>query len=139
MYSRFQNRPEEGIRIPEHYSGCAFSSVTPSPERAKEEGERYRSRPMEARKPPTPTKAPPPALLLPPREMAEDAERNAPKAPPPPERPAARLFGDLGKAFPFSHGIGFDELLLLGLILLLAQSEKDHETLLWLALLLFCG
>ena len=137
MYSRFQSRPEEGIRIPEHYSGCAFSPAPPTVEKKREESASGRPRSMEAARPtPPPSKnstSPPPTPLLPPREQTE-------KIPPsPPANPVQGLLGDLGKAFPLSHGIGFDELLLLGLILLLAQSGKDQDTLLWLALLLFCG
>ena len=127
MYSRFQNRPEEGIRIPEHYSGCAFSQ-SPSPsEKPREEA--LRPRPIEPTRPSPPSKTPPLPRLPPPAP---------PKEPPTPPS-SSNVLGGLGKSFPFSHGIGFDELLLLGLILLLAQSKKDHETLLWLALLLFCG
>jgi hypothetical protein len=134
MYSRFHNRPDEEIHIPEHYSGCAFSQPSPGPEKKREEPIKPRSHPPEATRPspPPPKKTPPPALLLPPREHVEESE-------PPPTLPLQGLFGDLGKSFPFSHGIGFDELLLLGLVLLLAQSGKDGDMILWLALLLFCG
>lgn len=66
----------------------------------------------------------------------------------------AGLFGGLtdSKHFPFGHGLGFEELLLLGLILfLLREGEEDqqenkhgegsdlHMTLLLLGALLFCG
>lgn len=134
MYSRFQNRPEESLRIPEHYSGCAFSPASPASERPPEEPTRKRIYPMEAARPSPPPKnspPPPPALLLPPQE--EPTEKK------PPSPPAQPILGTLGHAFPFSHGIGFEELLLLGLILLLAQNENSQDTLLWLALLLFCG
>ena len=40
---------------------------------------------------------------------------------------------------PFLQGIGFEELLLLGLIVLLAHNEKGNDIVLWLALLLFSG
>ena len=136
MYSRFQNRSDEGIRIPEHYSGCAFSPTPPPPDRKREEPVKPRPRPVAATKPspPPPLKNPPPALLLPPCEERTKKED---------ETPAISLiekpFEKLGKAFPFSHGIGFDELLLLGLIILLSQSGRDSDMVLWLALLLFCG
>jgi hypothetical protein len=45
----------------------------------------------------------------------------------------------LGKKFPFSHGIGSDELILLGLIFLLSQNEHETDLPLWLTLLLFSG
>ena len=35
-------------------------------------------------------------------------------------------------------GLDFEELLLIGLILLLARSEQENDLILWLALLLFC-
>lgn len=137
MYSRFQSRPDEGIRIPEHYSGCAFSPAPPTVEKKREESASGRPRSMEAARPtPPPSKNPPPPPPVPPLPPREQTEKIPPS---PPANPVQGLFGDLGKAFPLSHGIGFDELLLLGLILLLAQSGKDQDTLLWLALLLFCG
>ena len=124
MYSRSQNRSEAAIRIPEHYSGCAFSKAPP-PEKPREEPPR--PRPIEPTRPSPPPKAPPP--LLPPPSPTH-------KEPPP---LAESPLGGLGKAFPFSHGVGFEELLLLGLILLLGQSGSDPDMILWLALLLFCG
>ena len=131
MYSRFQNRPEHEIRIPEHYSGCAFSP-TPPPEKHREDPPR--PRPLEPTRPSPPPKSPPPALLPPPREP------NSEKSPVSPAVAVSQgLFGSLGKAFPFSHGLGFEELLLLGLILILGQSGSDPDMILWLALLLFCG
>ena len=54
-------------------------------------------------------------------------------------KPFGGLLGNVGRAFPFSHGIGFDEILILGLILLLAREEESSDLVLWLALLLFCG
>ena len=39
----------------------------------------------------------------------------------------------------YSGGIGYEELLILGLILLVAQNEGNEDTLLLLALLLFVG
>ncbi len=35
-------------------------------------------------------------------------------------------------------GIRFEELLLIGLIILLARTEQGSDVILWLALLLFC-
>ena len=46
------------------------------------------------------------------------------------------LFGDHGLSIPI--GLSFDELLLIGLILLLARSETESDVILWLVLLLFC-
>ena len=53
--------------------------------------------------------------------------------------PFSNLFGSLGSAFPFSHGLGFEELLIIGLILLISQSDTDDDVILLLALLLFVG
>ncbi|MBQ2734229.1 MAG: hypothetical protein IJF33_00200, partial [Clostridia bacterium] len=49
------------------------------------------------------------------------------------------LFGSREHSFPLSHGIGFDELLIIGLILLLSRNGQDNDLILWLVLLLFCG
>ncbi len=54
-------------------------------------------------------------------------------------QPFEGLFSHAGHTFPFAHGIGFDELLIIGLILLLSRTEQDSDAVLWLALLLFCG
>lgn len=68
----------------------------------------------------------------------------------PSSRPAGRLFSLFDSTrFPFGHGLGFDELLLLGLILFLSREGDDSrergergdldETLLLLGLLLLWG
>ena len=49
------------------------------------------------------------------------------------------LFRQNGRLQSLLHSVGFEELLLLGLILLLAGSEEYSDTVLWLVLLLFCG
>ena len=53
------------------------------------------------------------------------------------------LFGGAGFGFDigrlFSGGIGYEELLILGLILLVAQCEESEDILLLLVLLLFVG
>ena len=144
MYSRSQNRSEAPIRIPEHYSGCAFSNPnqpqkqekpvpkapTRYPEPAKPSPPPQKQSPVESK----PTVTPPPALLLPPlpEPPKEDLSLSAYK-------PLGNLLGNLGTAFPFSHGLGWDEILIIGLILLLARNGQDSDVILWLALLLFCG
>lgn len=64
----------------------------------------------------------------------------APPPPPPPpkpqEKPSCDLFGGVLPALP--GGLESDELLLIGLILLLARSGEGSDVLPWLALLLFC-
>ena len=159
MYSRYHDRPDRPIRLPENYSGCAFS---PREER-KEEGEgeeRITPRRVEIGRPtPLPPRsvedAPPPfARDEIPTEMPsklpvltgtddgeEDEDATNPAASPAGGflKPFGGLFGNVGRAFPFSHGIGFDEILILGLILLLSRDEQGSDLVLWLALLLFCG
>lgn len=60
------------------------------------------------------------------------------EAPPPKpqEKPSCDLFGGVLPALP--GGLESDELLLIGLILLLARSGEGSDVLPWLALLLFC-
>lgn len=147
MYSRFPDpkaKPEHQIRVPDHYSGCAFSEsrdrpVYPPPA----------SVPPQAPPPTQPARPyPPPVKISPNGDAGFGSDRTPPPKPPEPCRagtpaPAESLrglLGGIGSAFPFTHGLGFDELLLLGLILLLAQSDlADQNLILFLALLLFCG
>ena len=99
---------------------------------------------------------PPRVVVLPPRGSGEEMPQSDLQAPKQEDeshpysqkpnsepsflKPFEGLFGQLGHAFPFSHGLGFDELLLLGLILLIAQSDTESsDVVLWLVLLLFCG
>ena len=140
MYSRFQNRPNSEIRIPEHYSGCAFSAPPPIPEKKQEEPPRPHALPIAPARPSPPQKALPPAILPPSsgEHTKGDPHPFAPTPPPLSQGHTEKPFLPPGKAFPFSHGIGFDELLLLGLIILLSQSGQDGDMVLWLALLLFC-
>lgn len=118
MYSRFSRNGDRAIRIPEHYSGCAFSEIAAS--------------------------APPPREepLPPPSAPAHTAESHGEKQAPPKEadRPALLpLSLSIGNHLPFLGGsLGSEELLLIGLILLLARSEQDNDLILWLVLLLFC-
>ena len=146
MYSRAKDRPRSPIRLPDHYSGWAFRDLPPN----------------DTQDLPLPHSAPPDALSLSPRPMQESEPCHSPTSPPTPpceEHPAAptpscapqkppspsflqpfeHLFGKIGSAFPFSHGLGFDELMILGLILLLSHSDHDPDVLLLLGLLLFCG
>ena len=181
MYSRYHDRPDRSIRIPENYSGCAFSEAgaptdvtpkgtagthridvgKPSPRDAAE-GDSHPDRPI-APPPPRPILLPPPSTHEETRDLPEPSsidreeergetiqtsvghksteKRGADPHHEPHEPPSSlhNLFGRMGSAFPFSHGIGFDELLILGLILLLARSDSDSDLILWLVLLLFCG
>ena len=163
MYSRYHDRP---LRVPENYSGVAFSEAkTAAPEKSAPSPHRLdvarpTPPPPDERRESLPMPPPPRPMLL--SEREDRSETVAHRDPTPPTatktareeqqerhdevreiaalKPFRGLFGQLGHAFPFSHGIGFDELLILGLILLLSQSgEGGSDVVLWLALLLFCG
>lgn len=118
MYSRTQagRSAGESPRLPEHYSGVAFprSAPAPAPAPAPE------APPYCAEGLPLPTPALP---VIPP--AAEE------KSPPPPvaDPPAKIGEGILG-------AIGREELLLLGIIYILAQRHEDDDTILLLLLLL---
>ena len=136
MYSRFQNREERPVQIPEHYSGCAFSATDGRTEKAP-----LKSAPplLEVAHPspdPSHVQETPPRNDLPtcvPQESAhtEPSAHDAPVS----SHKAPRLLGNLGLAFPFSHGVGFEELLLIGLILMISQEGKNDD-LVWLLILL---
>lgn len=98
-------------RLPEHYSGCAF--------RQGREDRPPISVPFSEAPPPPPPPPPPPVPL-----------------PKPKEKPSCDLFGGALPVLP--GGLEGDELLLVGLILLLARSGEGADILPWLALLLFC-
>lgn len=100
-------------RLPEHYSGCAFR---------QERGDR-------------------PPISVPFSEVPPPPPCPPPPCPPPPPKPQEKpsccdLFGGVLPALP--GGLESDELLLIGLILLLARSGEGADVLPWLALLLFC-
>ena len=104
MYSRFPRSSDHPIRLPDHYSGCAFSETE------------------------SPHADPPPPHTQPSHE---------------PPTPTSCIKGEItsifGRSFNlFSGGLQFEELLLIGLIILLARSEQESDVILWLALLLFC-
>lgn len=123
MYSRYYSNRKEEVRLPENYSGCAFPR-----EHGVTEGI-----PAPILRDPPPTKkppeepphepAPPPALPLP-VPVHED-----------PALPAPNSEGLLSR---LSNLLEFDQMLILGLILLLLQSGENTETVFWLVLLLFC-
>ena len=157
MYSRYSDRPEKGIQIPEHYSGCAFSGVRPDLPLPRHLGvakptpaapvppaapERDRPpAPPEKDRPPTP---PPhaeehrekedPSVA---REDTKTSEKSSSHKDLP--LPFGHLFSHLGKSMPFADGLDFDQLLILGLILLLLKNDRDSDVVLWLGLLLLCG
>ncbi|MBE6575005.1 MAG: hypothetical protein E7654_01875 [Ruminococcaceae bacterium] len=118
MYSRTQagRGAGESPRLPEHYSGVAFSQPAPTPVPAHEPA------------------APPhcaDGLPLPTPALPADPPAAEEKCPPPPaDDPPAKIGEGLLGA------IGREELLLLGIIYILAQRRGEDDTILLLLLLL---
>ena len=108
MYSRYSNRPRPSVQVPKHYSGVAFSESG-----AEGDSPRY----LEVAKPSQPAWDSPPEPA--PKEEPPALPAHAPKP-----------------HIPFANGLDFEELLILGLILLLWDNERDSDIILWLGLLL---
>ena len=123
MYSRYPNYRFGGIKIPENYSGNAFSDLP------AEQPEQLETQDI-------------------PKVSAEVAETPASGVPDADDAVSASLlqrkkrlpFGfnfNLGRLF--SGGFGFEELLLIAIILLVSQNDTGDDLILFLALLLFVG
>ena len=151
MYSRYSNRPAKHIQIPEHYSGCAFSEspredaparflevAKPTPRESEGTWSEENSALSAPLPPPIQEEATPHAPLSNEDDTAPPPAKEASAHPALPA-PFQSLFGPLGSALPFSKGLDFDQLLILGLILLLLHNEQDADIVLWLGLLLLCG
>lgn len=153
MYVRPPSNNKGGMKIPENYSGSTFSRSSP-----------YGDMP-----PPVRTQVPrydlPPVDIEPREEIREEATPVYRDEISPTETAAAQVEekkasptqvagvsifssllpkGDLASHFPFGHGIGSEELLILAVMLLVFLSgnesgEVDSEFLLLLGLLLFTG
>ena len=125
MYARQSPLPRP-LRLPRNYSGNAFSA---------EEIPTTGTAPTQEENPPMPESTPSevPTAEAPPEEAATRAS------------PAAKLFPtpgfklDLGRFFGKERGlgIGFEELLIIGMILLISGNDKGDDLLLLLLLLLF--
>ena len=129
MYSRFPRRSEPSVQIPEHYSGCAFSPSEQPP--------------FEKKLPPSPD---PVCAQSPKKEEGEHHGQEIALTAPDHTPVSASCGGNLhdglrsifGGSLPFfPSGMNFEELLLIGLILLLARNDQENDVILWLALLLF--
>ena len=117
MYSRQpMGRFPKGMRVPENYSGNAFSprSSIISDDQETEEGVQ-------------PTDVP--NVSSESESSAQTNDRSADI------RPAFKL--DLGRFFSGNRGFGMEEFLIIALILLLAQNDSGDDTLIFLILLLF--
>lgn len=132
MYSR-NPRERETINIPENYSGNAFrnniyTDIVPETRNEIEE----------------PVRQEPPAPILP--TVIETVAEEKPHS----HQGAKSIFSSLlpnlssSARFPFGHGIGGEELFILGIMLLVYTSgdedqPMDSELLLLLCILLFSG
>ena len=142
MYSRYHDR---SVRVPENYGGVAFSEATTAREVPPHRLEVAKPTPppvsdaKEAPDLPHPRAIRVPsgeeegeALSVLPSEASCETEMLSAAS----EKPSG---GTAGGVLPFLHGMRFDDLLLLSLLLLLSQSGTESDVVLWLALLLFCG
>ena len=146
MYSRYGDRPDQKLHVPENYSGYAFASP-PRREVPPRQLDVAKPTPLqkeafEESQPPSKSASNPPKNACEEQGRKEDPasancenvqeKRSLPPCVPTPAAPVK-------KRMLLGRGIDFDELLLIGLILLLRESEQSSEMVLWLALLLFMG
>ena len=151
MYVRPPSSRVNTVKLPENYSGNAFSrqaiySEMPPPTRTQ------------AARQDIPQTEKPINLDRPPEEISDnftlptynDLENTTAEPTEKPTAPASSIFssllprGALSTHFPFGHGIGSEELLILAVMLLVFLSgsetgEMDSEFILLLGLLLFAG
>ena len=163
MYVRPPNTTSERIKIPENYRGNAFGSSgeytdMPPPIRLPHtsydlppEESRESQRQKEVEKPRQQEEKPfLAAEVIAPIEISEDEIKPAISSPHAEEPARNPIFSSLlpptnhSAHFPFGHGIGTEELLILGMMLLIFTHERelgenDNELILLLALLLFSG
>ena len=130
MYSRYPNyRFAGGIKVPENYSGNAFdkskeSTVPLQSEEATESIENTATNDTAVA-----SSDPESGVSYTEEDSVNVAGLNDKKF----KLPSFNFgFGKL-----FSHGFGFEELLIIGLILLISQSDTDDDIILLLILLLF--
>ena len=153
MYVRPPSMPKGTVKLPENYSGSAFTrqpiySEMPPPARAQ--SQKQPSTPYQREDisdiPPEDTKR---ELLVPTyTEFNEDRIEDTPQVKAAGSTPSifSSLLpkGALSSHFPFGHGIGSEELLILAVMLMVFLSgnesgELDSEYILLLGLLLFAG
>lgn len=125
MYSRYPNyRFSGGVKIPDNYSGNAFKPSDAEEDMDVAESVGINESDTESEE----------GLAV--AERAEKAGDVAASCTPR-RSPFGGLKFNVGRMF--SGGIGFEELLIIGLILLISQSDTDDDVILLLALLLFVG
>ncbi len=157
MYSRYDDHSKRPVRLPEHYSGSAFSQKPTEPISIprREPSKPFSRNGVEEKASPTADRLlraessqeemidVPPAPSVP--DVADEVvaekeeQKPAPHAEKKPTVPPINFEG-LRRLLGGGGGEGDqDRLLLLGLILLLSRTEGDSDILLWLSLLLLCG
>ena len=156
MYSRYSNDAKRPVRLPEHYSGSAFSQSPTEPVKIPQReptkpfsreaiGEKVspiadrmlRVETIEETINDVPSPKPAPPIV-----EQDEVEREESSMPSIEKKTLASPFNfeGLRRIFGGAGGDGEqDRLLLLGLILLLSRTEGDSDILLWLSLLLLCG
>ena len=163
MYVRPPNSARDRVRIPENYSGNAFSNDPradmPPPVRiprgydAPPQKEKHVPADYGGEIIPQADDVPQEELetQIIPRDNADEDKNDEDVATSARAKRAPSIFDSvlppiksLDRSFPFGHGIGSEELLILGLMMLvyLSDSEKghfDHEFMILLGLLLFAG
>ena len=142
MYSRYPNyRFAGGVRLPENYSGNAFVQAGKDNEETAEKVSAEQTEASldasETREESVPSVAD--RKIRENREEADDSERMAEVMKPLQKRVRRPAFKfDIGRIF--SGGFGFEELLIIALILVISQGESEDDIIvLLLALLLFIG
>lgn len=160
MYKRPPERSSQSIKIPKNYSGSAFRSMDSAAVSFPEpNADRYlpvSDFPEQNEEKPTVFSH---AQTIEDEPMHKEAEKisnfgekpalpTASKPQSDSKKQADSLFSSLlpsnitsSKHFPFGHGIGSEEILILAMMLLvyLSEGETDNEFLLLLGLLLFAG
>ena len=157
MYKRPPDRTSQTIKIPKNYSGSAFRFQDSSPDLISDTDNDKRFSSNDFPEPNVKDATDAPRDL--PREETEQTYKDPyteEKAVPisvskevkPQKKDSTSLFSSLLPSnitsschFPFGHGIGSEELLILAMMLLvyLSEGETDNEFLLLLGLLLFAG
>ena len=154
MYSRQYDNRKPPLKIPENYSGHAFkppspSSDMPPPTHIDVPPSERRDEPIDP--PRSIDEGRIPMLEVEQTPQEEEKDIYAEEQPKKESQAASSIFSSLlpssilgGNHFPFGHGLGSEEILILAIMLLvyLSGAEKgkpDTEFLLMLGLLLFAG
>ena len=130
MYSKPKTNQESSFRIPENYSGNAFQGDTGIPSVPVDPPLEPPSIPTEEKQPGEATAVA--MAVLPPNK--DNEEKSFSRASPFSSLLPPRLTGSRGGLL---GDIGVEELLIIGILILLSQSDADDDILLLLMLLLF--